>query len=142
MLIGRYENSIDGKGRVIIPSRFRGDLGATCVLTHGPDKCLYVYPMREWEVFMRNLDDLPEEDEQVRNYVRNFYATATECDIDRQGRMTIPQSAREYAEIVKDLATVGFSRKVEIWDREKYEAKIAGVDTRELSEHIARLKKR
>ena len=121
MFMGKYQNSIDGKNRMIVPSKYRDELSYKCVLTKGIDKCLYIYPMAEWEHFMTKLAKLPSSDSNARAFVRHFYANAVECEIDRQGRMTIPQELREYANIDKELVTVGILDKIEIWSKAEWE---------------------
>jgi len=119
MFTGTYNNSIDEKNRMIIPSKYRDGLGLRCVLTKGLDKgCLYIFPMQEWESFTDVLSELPAFDVNSRNLMRHFYANAAECDIDKQGRIIIPQDLREYANIEKDLVTVGFRNKIEVWSKE------------------------
>ncbi len=120
MLMGKYQNSIDAKGRMIVPSKYRGELGYRCVLTRGIDKCLYIYPMSQWEKFMEKLSALPTSDPNARAFVRHFYANAVESDIDKQGRMGIPQELREYANIEKELVTVGLLDKIEIWSKAEW----------------------
>ncbi len=121
MLMGNYKNSIDAKCRMIIPSKIREELGNSCVLTRGMDECLYIYPMDTWDSFRKKLSALPTADPGARRFVRHFYANAVECEIDKQGRITIPQELREYAHIEKDLVTVGLNDKVEIWSRDLWE---------------------
>ncbi|MDD2216953.1 MAG: division/cell wall cluster transcriptional repressor MraZ [Eubacteriales bacterium] len=121
MLMGKYQNSIDQKNRIIVPSKFREELGLRCVLTKGIDKCLYIYPMSQWESFMKKLSALPSADASVRAFLRHFYAYATECEIDKQGRITIPQELREYAGIQKEVFTMGIMDKIEIWSKEEWE---------------------
>ena len=121
MLMGKYQNSIDSKYRMIIPSKFRDQLGYTCVLTRGIDNCLYIYPADEWEGLMGKLSGLPMSDPDARAFVRHFYANAVECDIDSQGRMTIPQELRDWAGIKKELVTVGLLDKIEIWSKDNWE---------------------
>lgn len=123
MLMGKYQNSIDAKSRMIIPAKFREELKGNAVLTMGMDKCLYIYPMKEWEAFIGKLKALPQSDEIARAFVRNFFANAVECDIDKQGRLTIPAEHRAYAGIQKELVTVGNLDKIEIWAREEWENK-------------------
>lgn len=120
MLMGKYQNSIDAKGRMIVPAKYREELGYRCVLTRGIDKCLYIYPMPQWEKFMEKLSKLPTTDPNARAFVRHFYANAVECDIDKQGRMGIPQELREYAGIEKELVTVGILDKIEIWSKSQW----------------------
>lgn len=121
MFIGTYNNSIDAKNRMIVPAKFREELGYKVVLTLGIDNCIYLYPMKEWEVFMEKLAKLPISDPKARNFARNFTGNAEECEVDRQGRITLPQNLREQTGIVKELTTIGCMNKIEIWSREEYE---------------------
>ena len=121
MFMGKYQNSIDATNRMIVPSKYREELGYKCVLTKGIDKCLYIYPMSEWERFMTKLSALPSSDMNARAFVRHFYANAVECEVDRQGRLTIPQELRDYAGIDKELVTIGILDKIEIWSRAEWE---------------------
>lgn len=120
MLMGKYQNSIDLKCRMIVPAKHREELGYKCVLTRGIDKCLYIYPASEWEKFMEKLSELPSSDANARAFIRHFYANAVEIEIDKQGRMVLPQELREYANIEKDLVTIGIMNKVEIWSKEEW----------------------
>ncbi|MCI2062274.1 MAG: division/cell wall cluster transcriptional repressor MraZ [Eubacteriaceae bacterium] len=115
--MGSYKNSIDAKYRMIVPSKYREELGLKCVITKGIDKCLYIYPISEWENFAEKLKQLPKADPNARNFVRHFYGNAEECEIDRQGRVTIPQALREYGSIAKELMTIGDGEKIEVWSR-------------------------
>ena len=92
------------------------------MLTLGIDNCIYLYPMKEWEVFMEKLAKLPISDPKARNFARNFTGNAEECEVDRQGRITLPQNLREQTGMVKELTTIGCMNKIEIWSREEYEA--------------------
>ncbi len=121
MFIGTYNNSIDAKNRMIVPAKFREELGYKVVLTLGIDNCIYLYPMKEWEVFMEKLAKLPISDPKARNFARNFTGNAEECEVDRQGRITLPQNLREQTGMVKELTTIGCMNKIEIWSREEYE---------------------
>lgn len=120
MFIGTYNNSIDAKNRMIVPAKFREELGYKVVLTLGIDNCIYLYPMKEWEVFMEKLAKLPISDPKARNFARNFTGNAEECEVDRQGRITLPQNLREQTGMVKELTTIGCMNKIEIWSREEY----------------------
>ncbi len=121
MFMSKYFNSIDAKNRMIVPSKYRDELGYKCVLTKGIDQCLYVYPMNEWERFMKKLAALPSSDANARAFVRHFYANAVECEMDRQGRVTIPQELSDLAGIDRDLVTVGILDKIEVWSREVWD---------------------
>lgn len=122
MLMGEYQNSIDAKGRVIVPAKFRDELGYKCVLTKGLDNCLYIYPMSQWEKMQEKFAKLPLTDPKARSFVRYFYASAVECEVDKQGRLTIPPGLRTYAQIDKELVTIGVLERVEIWSKQVYES--------------------
>ena len=121
MLMGSYQNSIDAKNRVIIPARFREELGPRCVLTRGLDECLILYPMSTWAEQQARLAALPRSDENARAFIRYVFANATECEIDRQGRLLIPAAYKDMARLDKELVTLGMLDRVEIWSREVYD---------------------
>lgn len=121
MFMGKYNNSIDAKNRMIVPSKHRDQLGGRCILTKGMDTCLYIYPVAEWEKQMEKISQLPETDENVRKYIREAFSNAEECDIDKQGRILIPAELKKQVFIDKDLVTVGAMRKIEIWSKEVWE---------------------
>ncbi|MCQ4637202.1 division/cell wall cluster transcriptional repressor MraZ [Anaerovorax odorimutans] len=122
MLVGKYQNSIDAKGRMIVPAKFRDELGQKCIVSKAIDKCLEIHPMSEWERFMEKLSKLPSADPKARQLARHFYASAVEGEIDKQGRLTIPQELRDYANIGKDLITVGSYEKIEVWSKEEWDS--------------------
>lgn len=122
MLMGEYQNSIDAKGRVIVPAKFREELGYKCVLTKGLDNCLYIYPMSQWVKLQEKLSTLPLSDPKARSFVRYFYASAVESEVDKQGRLAIPPTLRTYAQIDKELVTIGVLERVEIWSKQVYES--------------------
>lgn len=128
MLMGKYQNSIDEKGRMIVPAKYREELGGSCVLTRGMDLCLYIYPLAEWKKFMDKLSKLPTSDPNARAFVRHFYANATECEIDKQGRIGINQELREYAGLEKELVTVGILDKIEIWSKDRWNENSEQID--------------
>ncbi len=138
-LMGKYQNSLDDKGRMIVPAKYREELGDTCVLTKGMDKCLYIYPVSKWEMFTEKMSSLPTSDTSVRAFVRHFYANAVECDIDKQGRITLPQELRQYANMEKELITVGLLDKIEIWAKEQWyaEKSIMELTPKDVAEKMA-----
>lgn len=121
MFIGEYQNSIDSKGRIIVPSKFRDQLGNKFILTKGLDNCLYIYPMEEWSRFEDKLGSLPVSNKDARAFVRYFFSSAVECEVDKQGRLTIPQNLREHAKIDKELVTIGVLSKIEIWSKQEWD---------------------
>ena len=89
MLLGEYRHNVDTKGRVSVPSKFRADLGQSFVVTKGLDNCLFVYSKKEWETFENKLKELPLTNNDARSFMRFFFAGATECEVDKQGRINI-----------------------------------------------------
>ena len=120
MFIGEYEHSTDSKGRVIIPSKFRDDLGEKFIVTKGLDNCLFVYSQSEWTILETKLKSLPLTSREARTFVRFFFSGASECEIDKQGRILIPSNLREHASIDKEIVIIGVSTRVEIWSKEKW----------------------
>jgi len=142
MFMGTYNNSIDAKNRMIVPSKHRDQLGGRCVLTRGMDKCLYIYSMTEWERQMEKIEQLPESDPKVRAFIRHFCANAVDCEFDKQGRIVIPAELKEYAGIDKELVTMGAMRKIEVWSKEVWEApdNENKMDSEEFAESLAQYK--
>lgn len=121
MFYGEYQHSVDVKGRVIVPAKFRDGLGEKFIVTKGLDNCLFAYSPEEWGNLETKLKSLPFTDKDVRAFVRFFFAGATECEVDKQGRILLPQNLREYAGLEKDIYVIGVSTRVEIWDKAKWE---------------------
>lgn len=121
MLIGEYQHNIDPKGRVIIPSKFREELGEGFIVTKGLDECLFVYSRAEWDNLEVKLKTLPLTNKNARAFIRFFFSGATECDVDKQGRVLIPANLRQHAHLEKEVSIIGVSNRVEIWDRNKWE---------------------
>ncbi|MCL1810279.1 MAG: division/cell wall cluster transcriptional repressor MraZ [Clostridiales bacterium] len=121
MFMGEYQNSIDAKNRMIIPSKHRESLGLHCVLTKGIDRCMYIYSVPEWEEFTKKLTSLPDYDGISRKNKRDLGKISEFCEIDKQGRIVVPQKLREYAGIERELVTVGVFDKIEVWSKEEWE---------------------
>jgi len=121
MFSGEYYNSIDSKYRLIVPAKFRDELGRKCYITKSNDNCLYLFTLEEWERHARELMALPTGSAEARIRIRKFTANAVEVEVDSQYRITIPQKLRELVSIQKEVVTVGFINKIEIWSREEYE---------------------
>lgn len=121
LFYGEYQHSIDSKGRLIIPAKFREELGYKFLLTKGLENCLFAYSQTEWGNFVSKLKALPFTDKDVRAFERFFFAGAAECELDKQGRILIPQNLRDYAKLDKDVYIVGISTRVEVWDKTKWE---------------------
>ena len=133
MLIGEYQNQIDAKNRMIVPSKLRDDLGYKCVITKGLDDCLIAYPMQTWAKQEEALAGLPSTDPDARAFRRYLYQNATECEIDKQGRILIPAGLKAKAKIEKDLITIGVVDRIEIWAKEVYETSENGAKLSEES---------
>lgn len=121
MFIGEYSHAIDNKNRIIVPSKFREELGSKFVITKGLDGCLYVYPITEWRVLEDKLKKLPLTSKDARAFVRFFFSGANEVEIDKQGRTLIPANLLEYAEIKKEIVSIGVSTRIEIWSKQKWD---------------------
>jgi|HigsolmetaGSP11D_1036233.scaffolds.fasta_scaffold24780_1 MraZ protein len=122
MFLGEYQHSIDDKGRITIPAKFRDALGAEFIVTRGLDGCLFVYPREEWALLEQKLKSLPMMKSDARAFARFFFSGASECEWDKQGRVNIPSQLREYAKLEKDCVIIGVSNRVEIWDKATWEA--------------------
>ena len=120
MLMGEYKHVIDSKGRLIIPAKFRGQLGETFVITRGLDGCLFGYPQNEWQTLEEKLKTLPLTKRDARAFVRFLYSAATECELDKQGRVNIPPVLRQHASLKKDCVIIGVSNRFEIWSEERW----------------------
>ncbi len=121
MLLGEYQHSLDEKGRLIIPAKFREDLGENFVVTRGLDNCLFAYPLSQWKIIEEKVKELPTSQAETRAFVRMFFSGAVEVELDKQGRIVIPQQLREHAHIDRDTYVIGVSTKVEIWAKEVWE---------------------
>ena len=120
MFMGEYNHVIDAKGRLIIPARFRELLGEEFIMTRGLDGCLSIYPMDEWKAFEEKLRALPLTNKNARTFTRFFVAGATNCELDRQGRVLVPQPLREFAGLEKEVVLTGNLNRIEIWSKEKW----------------------
>ena len=115
MFIGEYQHSVDVKGRLIIPSKFREQLETSFIITRGLDHCLYGYPMDEWRKLEEKLKNLPMTQKDARSFARLLFSGATEVEIDKQGRINIPSNLLKFASIEKDCTVIGVSNKIEFW---------------------------
>jgi len=122
MFIGEYQHTLDSKGRIIIPSKFREELGEEFVMTKGLDNCLFIYPKKEWEVVENKLKSLPLTNKDARAFIRFFFSGATECMLDKQGRVVIPGNLREHSKLDKDAVIIGVSTRLEIWSKDEWDS--------------------
>ena len=119
MLIGEYRHNIDDKGRIIIPAKFREEIGMKFVVTRGLDGCLFVYAMDSWNKIVSKLQTLPFTKKDARTFMRFFLSGATVCEFDKQGRINLSNSLIEYAGIQKECTIIGVNDRLEIWASEK-----------------------
>lgn len=138
MFMGEYNHTIDAKGRIIVPSKFRETLGDEFVVTQGLDGCLFVYPNDEWQNFITQLKNLPGS-KDARQLQRYFMAGAASCEVDKQGRILIPTKLREQAALEKDIVFVGVISKIEIWSKERWESNNEYGDMDQIAEHMSEL---
>lgn len=121
MFMGEFQHTLDSKGRLIMPAKFREALGAKFVVTRGLDGCLFGYPMDQWEQLEQKLSEMPLAKKDARTFVRFFYSAATECEIDKQGRINLPTSLKNHAKLDKNCVVIGVSNRIEIWDETRWE---------------------
>ncbi|KIL26596.1 inhibitor of RsmH and transcriptional regulator [Bacillus altitudinis] len=121
MFMGEYQHTIDTKGRMIIPAKFRDDLGEQFVLTRGLDQCLFGYPMSEWKLIEEKLKALPLTKKDARAFTRFFFSGAVECDLDKQGRINIASNLLQYAKLEKECVVIGVSNRIELWSKSIWE---------------------
>lgn len=129
MLIGEYSHSLDSKGRMSFPAKFREELGEHFVVTKGPDNCLCCYDLETWEKKVRQYEALPL---KARHAQRIFFGGASEAETDASGRILLTPKQREYAGLSKDVTIIGVSTHVEIWDTERYEELCASVSQEDM----------
>jgi len=119
--MGEYKHNLDTKGRIIMPSKFRELLDGQFVMTRGLDRCLFAYTEEEWSRIEEKLKTLPLTKKDARKFTRLFFSGAAAVEIDKQGRINIPQNLREYAGLTKDCTVIGVSSRIEIWDSAAWE---------------------
>jgi MraZ protein len=115
MFLGEFSHTIDDKGRLTIPAKFRDELESGIVVTRGIDGCIWAYPRAEWENLAEKISQIPSTNQAVRNFVRFMFSSASDSIPDRQGRVIIPQNLREHAHIQNEATVIGVMNRVEIW---------------------------
>ena len=135
MFMGEFQHNIDTKGRMIVPAKFREGLGESFVLTRGLDQCLFAYPMDEWKLLEEKLKKLPLTKKDARTFTRFFFSGAVECEVDKQGRINIPQPLRKYSKIEKECIVIGVSNRVEVWAKDTWDDYVS--DSEESFEELA-----
>ena len=120
MFIGEYHHSIDDKGRLIIPSKFREELGNNFIITRGIENCLFVYSLDSWNEIVRKIESLPFTKKDARTFTRFFLSGASEAEFDKQGRINITSPLISYANITKECVVIGTGDRLEIWSEESW----------------------
>ena len=141
MFIGEYQHSIDPKKRLAVPIKFRGELKNKVVVTRGLDKCLFIYPMKVWEKLAEKLGALPVGESGTRSFVRTMLAGGTDVEVDKQGRVLIPDYLKAYAGLKKEVVIAGLYNRLEIWDERKWREYKQGAEknTDEIAEQLGKL---
>lgn len=121
MFMSEYNHTVDAKGRLIIPSKFRDQLGDEFVVSKGMDGCLFVYANDDWNAFEEKLTALPLINKEARQFARFFLSGAAQVEVDKQGRILLPQTLRDFAALEKDVVLVGVGSRIEIWSKEKWD---------------------
>lgn len=119
--MGEFHHNIDAKGRLIIPSKFRDEIGQTFVVTRGLENCLFVYPENEWQQIVTKLKSLPFTKKDARSFNRFFLSGATDCVFDKQGRINIPGVLSDFAGLEKECVIIGVNDRLEIWSKQNWE---------------------
>jgi len=117
MFIGEYQHNLDSKGRIIIPSKFRDELHTTFILARGLDCCLTIYSLQQWEKLFEEVNKLPTTKKAARLYSRMLTSTASECTLDNQGRIAVPNFLSKPVNISKECVVIGANDHIEIWDK-------------------------
>jgi MraZ protein len=141
MFIGEYQHSIDPKKRLAVPMKFRSELKNKVVITRGQDKCLFVYPVKVWNELAGKLGTLPVGESTTRSFIRLTLAGAIDCEIDKQGRILVPDFLKEYAGLDKNVIIAGVYNRLEIWDENKWKMykKNAEKNSDEIAEQLGKL---
>lgn len=121
MFIGEYRHTIDSKKRMALPAKFRRELGKTVIITRGFENCLIVYPQKEWKIMSDKLGKLPTSQKEARGFARIMLAGAMEVNLDKLGRILIPEYLKKYANLKRNVRVCGIFNRLEIWDAKKWE---------------------
>jgi MraZ protein len=145
MFLGRFQHTIDSKGRISIPVKFRETLAdqyeEKLIVTTDLDQCLVAFPVEEWRLIEEKAKKLPMMQKEVKDWLRSFYSGAVECPLDRQGRILVPPSLRQHARLNREIVLLGMFNKIEIWDHKRWKEKEAQLSksSEKISEALAAL---
>lgn len=121
MFMGEYHHNLDNKGRLIIPAKFRNQIGKLIVFTRGMEGCIFGYPISEWQKIEAKLAQLPLTKKNARNFMRIFYSGAMETEFDKQGRVNFSTTLKKYADLQQECIIIGVSNRIEIWSAERWQ---------------------
>ena len=136
MFMSEYNHTVDTKGRLIVPSKFREQLGDEFVVTKGMDGCLFVYANDDWSAFEQKLTSLPLINKEARKFARFFLAGAAQVEVDKQGRILLPANLRQFAGLEKDVVLAGVGNRIEIWDSKTWAGSVTYDDMDEVAEKM------
>ncbi len=139
MFMGEYNHTVDAKGRLIVPSKFRELLGEEFVITKGLDGCLFMYSSEEWKNIEVKFREISQFSKDARKFARFFFASAAVCEVDKQGRVLISAVLREFAGIEKEVVLAGVVNRIEIWSKDRWQENSEYDDVEEVAEHMASL---
>lgn len=141
MFYGEYSHSLDTKGRMNIPAKFRDKLSEPFYMTSGMDGCLFVFAETEWNEFEEKILSIPLSSKNGRYFQRLFLSGAADCTLDKQGRVNVPPHLRKYAGLEKDAIIIGVGKRIEIWSKDKWDAYSdpESIDFDEMAERMAEL---
>lgn len=139
MFMGEYNHTVDAKGRLTVPSKFRELLGDEFVVTKGLDGCLFVYSSEEWRSFEEKFKEVSQFSKEARKFARFFFAGATVCEVDKQGRVLLPAALREFAGIEKEAVMAGVLNHIEVWSKDRWQEANEYDDVEEIAERMASL---
>ncbi|QNM05573.1 division/cell wall cluster transcriptional repressor MraZ [Qiania dongpingensis] len=138
--MGEYNHTMDAKGRLIVPARFREAGGDKFIVTKGLDGCLFVFTEEKWDSVVSSMENLPVTQGKARKFARFLMGGAGECEVDKQGRILIPNNLRAYAHLEKDVVLVGVGSRVEIWNRDTWEEANVYDEIEEIAEDLEELR--
>ena len=139
MFMGEYNHIVDTKGRLIVPSKYREQLGDEFVMTKGLEGCLFVYSLEEWKKFEERFSSVSQFAKEARQFARYFFAGAAVCEVDKQGRVLLPAVLRRFAGIEKEVVLAGVANHIEIWSKDQWQARSEDEDMEEIAQNMADL---
>ena len=138
MFMGEYHHNLDEKNRIVIPTKYRFELGDKFVITRGLEKCLYIYPLKEWDKIVEKLKSLPFTKKDARTFSRAFFSGASICEFDKSGRINITSPLVSYADLKKECVIIGVNDRIELWDKKLFENFMdeKALELEDIAEHL------